>query len=466
MSWFVSGREGPHLVVGFGITGAAVAEALVRRGEAVVVVDDRPGDDAVARATELGVELVAAPDRATLGRLVAGASEVLPAPGLPARHPVFEIAAAEGTPVASEFDLAARWDDRPLLAITGTDGKTTVTMLTCAMLEASGLAAQAVGNTPVPLVAAIDDPTIDVFVVEASSFRLDHSRHFAPAVATWLNFAPDHLDNHRSLAEYEAAKARIWRDQRPDDVAIGNLDDPVVARHLASAPARKVGFGLGTTAGGHGAAGRQLVGYRVADGALVDPGGETLARVGELQRSFPHDLSNGLAAAATALAGGATREGVRAALLAFSGLPHRVTLVGEAGGVPFYDDSKATTPHAVLAAVEGFESVVLICGGRNKGLDLSPLAEVAPRARAVVAIGDATADVAAVFGPTGVPVRAAESMDDAVRLAAGAARPGDAVLLSPGCASFDWYGSYGERGDDFARAVQAHIGGIGGEGGP
>jgi UDP-N-acetylmuramoylalanine--D-glutamate ligase len=467
VSWFRYGGDGPYLVVGFGVTGAAVAEALVRRNEAVVVVDDRPGDAAVARAADLGIELVAAPDATTLGRLVADAQAVLPAPGLPARHPVFELAATAGTPVLSEFDLASRWDDRPLLAITGTDGKTTVTMLTCAMLEASGLAAQAVGNTPVPLVAAIDDPTVDVFVVEASSFRLDHSRHFAPAVATWLNFAPDHLDNHRSLAEYEAAKARIWRDQRPDDVAIGNLDDPVVTRHLAEAPARKLGFGLATdSAGGVGAAGQQHSFYRVADGALVDPDGATLAQVRELRRSFPHDLANGLAAAATALAGGATRDGVRAGLLAFSGLPHRVTLVGEAGGVRFYDDSKATTPHAVLAAVSGFESVVLICGGRNKGLDLSPLAEVAPRARAVVAIGDATADVAAVFGPTGVPVRAAGSMDEAVAVAAGAARPGDAVLLSPGCASFDWYGSYGERGDDFARAVQALIGGAGGEGGP
>src|SRR5690606_27528987 len=153
-----------------------------------------------------------------LRALVRGAVAVLPAPGLPAHHPVFALAAEEGVPVLSEFDLAARWDDRPVLAVTGTDGKTTVTTLVRDMLQASGLAAVAVGNTEVPLVAALDDPTVDVFVVEASSFRLDHSQRFAPRVGTWLNFAPDHLDSHPDLTAYEAAKARIWRDQAPDAV--------------------------------------------------------------------------------------------------------------------------------------------------------------------------------------------------------------------------------------------------------
>ncbi|HEY8548044.1 MAG TPA: UDP-N-acetylmuramoyl-L-alanine--D-glutamate ligase [Acidimicrobiales bacterium] len=443
----------PHLVVGFGVTGAAVARALVEHGEDVVAVDDRPGPAAADAARELGLELVAAPDHAALSGLVRGAAALLPAPGLPATHPAFELAREHGTPVLSEFDLAARWDDRPLLAITGTDGKTTVTTLTCRMLEASGLAARAVGNTPVPLVAAIGDPTIDVFVVEASSFRLDHSQRFAPAVGTWLNFAPDHLDNHRSLVEYETAKARIWRDQRPQDVAIGSLDDPVVARHLAAAPGRRLGFGLGADAvarAGKGAA-------AVVDGVLVTADGDALVPVDELPRRFPHDLLNALAAVSTALAGGGTVDGVRAALRAFTGLPHRVALVGEAGGVRWYDDSKATTPHAVLAAVEAFPSLVLIAGGRNKGLDLGELAAAAPRARAVVAIGDAASEVAAAFAPTGVPVRPAASMDEAVTLAAGLAEAGDAVLLSPGCASFDWYRSYGERGDDFARAVREHV---------
>jgi UDP-N-acetylmuramoylalanine--D-glutamate ligase len=439
------------LVVGLGVTGAAVARALLARGHDVVVADDAAGPAARAAADDLKLDLVEAPSTDELAALVAGAEAVLPAPGLPARHPLFTAARSAGVPVLSEFDLASWWDDRPLLAITGTDGKTTVTTLVRDMLLASGLAAVAVGNTPVPLVAAIDDPATDVFVVEASSFRLEHSQRFAPAVGTWLNFAPDHLDSHPNLASYEAAKARIWRDQSAEQVAVGNADDPVVARHLAAAPARHATFALAADADFH------LVGGAAPGGCLTGPGEGgagpvEIARVGELQRALPHDIANGLAAAATALAGGASIEGVRRGLLDFRGLPHRVALVGEAGGVRFYDDSKATTPHAAATAVAGFESVVLIAGGRNKGVDLEALAESAGPIRAVVAIGEAAPEVVAAFD--GVrPVTRAGSMDEAVRAAVDLARPGDAVLLSPGCASFDWYGSYGERGDDFARAV-------------
>jgi UDP-N-acetylmuramoylalanine--D-glutamate ligase len=445
------------LVVGFGVTGAAVARALMGHGHDVVAVDDDPGPAARAAAEDLGLDLAQAPAADELAALVAAAEAVLPAPGLPARHPVFTLARAAGVPVLSEFDLASWWDDRPLLAITGTDGKTTVTTLVRDMLVASGTAAVAVGNTPVPLVAAIDDPATDVFVVEASSFRLEHSQRFAPTVGTWLNFAPDHLDSHPDLASYEAAKAGIWRDQSAEQVAVGNADDRVVARHLAGARARHVTFGLA------GNADFRLVGGARTGGRLTGPAAGRgddveIARVEDLGRSLPHDIANGLAAAATALAGGASVDGVRRGLLEFRGLPHRVALVGEAGGVRFYDDSKATTPHAAATAIAGFESVVLIAGGRNKGLDLRMLAESAGSIRAVVAIGEAAPEVTAAFD--GVrPVTRAGSMQEAVRAAADLAKPGDAVLLSPGCASFDWYGSYGERGDDFARAVREVAGG-------
>jgi UDP-N-acetylmuramoylalanine--D-glutamate ligase len=439
------------LVVGLGVTGAAVARSLVAHGHDVVAADDAAGPAAREAAADLGLDLVEAPAADELAALVGAADAVLPAPGLPARHPLFAAARAAGVPVLSEFDLASWWDDRPLLAVTGTDGKTTVTTLVRDMLLASGLAAVAVGNTPVPLVAAIDDPATDVFVVEASSFRLEHSQRFAPAVGTWLNFAPDHLDSHPDLASYEAAKARIWRDQSAEQVAVGNADDSVVARHLAAAPARHATFALAANAD------FRLVGGAAPGGRLTGPGeGRAgpveIARVEELQRALPHDIVNGLAAAATALAGGASIEGVRRGLLDFRGLPHRVALVGEAGGVRFYDDSKATTPHAAATAVAGFESVVLIAGGRNKGLDLGVLAESAGPIRAVVAIGEAAPEVVAAFDGVRSVTRAG-SMDEAVRAAVDLARPGDVVLLSPGCASFDWYGSYGERGDDFARAV-------------
>lgn len=434
------------LVLGLGVTGRAVLRALVAAGETVVAVDDRPGDAARAAAEAAGVELVVAPGPDRLAALVACSKAVVPSPGVADHHPIFALARRAGVPVRSEFDLACRWDDRPLLAVTGTDGKTTVTTLVTAMLRASGRRAVAVGNTEVPLVAAIEDPGIEVFVVEASSFRLAHSERFAPTVATWLNLGADHLDAHASQAAYEAAKARIWAHQGPEHVAVGNADDPVVARHLAAAPARHVSFGAAPGAD-----------YHVADGHLVTPGGRRLLAVEDLPRAFPHDLSNALAAAATALEGGATPAGVREALVAFGGLPHRLTLVGEGRGVRYYDDSKATTPHATLAALRGFDRAVLIAGGRNKGLDLGELLGAAARLRAVVAIGEAADEVAAVFEGV-VPLRRAEGMDEAVALATGAARPGDAVVLSPACASFDAYPDYTARGDDFTRAVRALLG--------
>ena len=440
--------DGRVLVFGLGITGLAVAEALTRRGHATVLADDRPSDGARSTAARLDLELVAAPDGDELRRLLDRSVALVATPGLPEGHPVFALAAAAGVPLLGELDLAAAWDDRPCLAITGTDGKTTVTTLVTRMLVASGVAAVDAGNTDVPLVAAIDDPGPEVFVVEASSFRLAPLRRFRPAVGTWLNFAPDHLDVHAGLAGYEAAKASLWARLTAEQLAVANADDAVVMRHTIGVP-RVETFGLGT-----GAAGPD---WHVADGVLRRPGGEPLLPVAELHRAFPHDIANALAAAATASGGGASIVGIQDALRSFRGLPHRVTLVGEADGVRWYDDSKATAPHATVAAVEAFPSVVLIAGGRNKGLDLGAMAEVAPHIRAVVAIGDAADEVERAFRSVR-PVHRAGSMGDAVATAHELARPGDSVLLSPGCASFDWYGSYGERGDDFTRAVHELLG--------
>lgn len=433
----------PYLVVGLGVTGEAVARALVERGHAAVVVEDRPTERQAAIAADLDLEFLAAPGVDELARAVGVADAVLPSPGVPDAHPVFALARDAGVPVRSEFDLAAAWDHRPVVAITGTNGKTTVTTLVTDMLVASGRRAVDAGNTETPLVTAIADPAVDTFVVEASSFRLGHTEHFRPVVATWLNFAPDHLDVHASLAAYEAAKARIWADQEPGDLAVANADDAVVRAH--GGPARRVEFSLDGTDGFH-----------VADGVLVADEATELVAVDELWRSFPHDIANALAASATALGAGATLDGVRSTLTGFAGMHHRVELVAEHDGVRFYDDSKATVPHAVVAALSGFDSVVLIAGGRNKGIDLSPLASHPGPVRAVVAIGDAAADVEAAFH--GVrPVERADSMADAVHRAIALARPGDAVLLSPGCASFDWYSSYGERGDDFARIARSLV---------
>lgn len=434
------------LLVGFGVTNRAVADALIARGHDVIVADDTPAAAVSDAARARGIEIIDAPHRSDYFDLVRSVAMVVPSPGLGDSHPALDAALETGVAVRSEFDLAADWDSRPILAITGTDGKTTVTTLTTQMLDASGIKAVAAGNTELPLVAAIADPSAEVFVVEASSFRLDHTARFEPAVATWLNLGTDHLDRHRSQEAYEAAKARIWQDQSVDCLAVGSADDPVVRRHLHAAAARHVSFGYAVDAD-----------YRVDGSELRTPGGDVIASAVELWRSFPHDLSNHLAAAATALGGGATLEGCRDAIVGWRGLPHRIELVADDGRLRYYDDSKATTPGAALAALRSFASVVLIAGGRNKGLDLRVLANAAEHIRAVVAIGEAAEDISATFSGLR-PVSVATSMAQAVSVAVSAAQPGDAILLSPACASFDWYSSYAERGDDFRRHVHEQIG--------
>ena len=443
------------LVYGLAVAGRATVLALARRGVDVVVADDTVTDGRRELAAELGVELVEAPDDDQLARLVAAADVVVPAPGVPETHRLFAVAAAAGRPVVSEIELAYRWEQdrpggpRPMLAVTGTDGKTTTTLLAAERLAAGGVRSVAAGNTDVPLVEAIDTD-VDALVVECTSFRLAWTDAFRGDGAVWLNFAPDHLNWHADLGTYEAAKARIFDQQRPSDVAIGFADDPVVMAHLAVAPGRRRTFG------------RRSADYHVAgtgaDARLTGPAGD-LAPVTALRRALPHDLTNGLAAAALVLETGLVdAAAVAAGLGRFVGPPHRIELVGDAGGVRWFNDSKATTPHAASAAIRAFDRVVLIAGGLNKGLDLAPMAAEPERLRAVVAIGAASETVAAVFAGV-APVSTAASMSDAVDRAAELAAPGDVILLSPGCASFDWYpeGGYPERGDDFRRLVAARL---------
>ena len=387
----------------------------------------------------LGVELVARPDEAGLRDLVRSADALIPTPGLLEQHPVLALARRHDVATASEFDLAAAWDQRPVAAVTGTNGKTTVTELVVAALRCSGVAAVAAGNNELPLISAIQRDDVEVFVVEASSFRLAHTQRYAPRVGCWLNFAPDHLDVHRDLGSYEAAKARLWHAAAPGVVAVANGDDPVVMRNLGAGAAVQT-FALEGRADW----------YRDGD-VLAGPCG-AFARVSQMGRSLPHDIANALAAAATAITAGATAAGVREALRAFVPGSHRLQTVGVIDGVRFYDDSKATTPHATVAALRAVGEAVLIAGGRNKGLDLGELLVAADHVRCVVAIGEAADELADVFA--GVrPVLRAGCMRSAVELAAGAAAPAGAVLLSPACASFDAYPGYAARGEHFARVV-------------
>jgi len=431
--------DGTWLLVGMGVTNRAVAGALLRRGYSVSAVDDRPDETLRSACEDLGIELVESPSAGRLAEMVSASAAVVPAPGIPDSHVLFALADSADKPVVSELDLAARWDHRPVVAITGTNGKTTVVELVIDCLTRSGINAVGAGNTEVPLVSAIDDPAVQVFVVEASSFRLARTTDFDPAVATWINFAPDHLDIHASLEVYEASKAEIWARSSASTVAIANADDPVVMSHVPS-------IGKVITFGGVGSD------WSVdSTGRLCGPDGPLMDQQ-DLWRSLPHDMVDALAAAATATAAGASPAAIVDACRNFRGLDHRVQAVGTVDGSVFYDDSKATTPHATISALQGFESAVLIAGGRNKEIDLSTMLSAVEHVVAVVAIGDSADEITRAF-EAHRPVETASDMDDAVRRAARLARGGIPVLLSPGCASFDWYRDYAERGRDFARAV-------------
>lgn len=441
--------SGIALVYGMALAGNALATQLDRRGWTLVIADDVPTDAKHQMAAAFGTELIESPTAEEIADLVGAADIVCPAPGVPETHAVVSAALAAGKPVRTEIDLAYEWEQqrpggpRPMLAVTGTDGKTTTTLLTAHILEAAGHRVAAVGNTEVPLVAALDDD-VDVFVVECSSFRLNWLQSFRAEASVWLNLAPDHQNWHTSMASYESAKAQMWAHRRQGDVAIGWADDSTVMANLSA-----VGGVTRTFAASN-------ADYRIEGGNLVGPGG-VIAAVAGMTRALPHDLTNALAAAALVLESGmAAPSHVQRALATFRHPPHRIEPLGTIDGVQWFNDSKATSPHAALTAIRSFDHIVLLAGGLNKGLDLASLASEHARVKAVVGLGTAAAEVTAPFAPY-CPTRIATSMAQAVEFADEFAENGDVVLLSPACASFDWYpgGGYPARGDDFKKLVRA-----------
>ncbi len=403
------------------------------------------------RAT--GAEIVEAPHAAESASVLDGVDLVVPSPLVSPEHPLIVAALRRGVAVRSEIDVAAERSPVPIVAVTGTNGKTTVTTMIESMLDASGVTVIAAGNLGRPLVDAVGDPAVaagsGVIVAEVSSFQLEFAHvAFRPRVAVLLAITPDHLDWHGSFDAYSQAKARITAHQRDSDLLVYDADDEVATAIASGSAARRVGVSARGDAGGC---------FRVLGADLVFPDGRRLAPISAMARALAHDRTNALAAAAASLEVGADVAGVVATLRAYATMPHRVALVGETRGVRWYDDSKATNPDATRRAISSFDSVVLLAGGRNKGLDLSVLAAESPRLRGVVAFGESGPEIAAAFADTGTPVVEVSEMAGAVRAARQMARAGDVVLLSPACASFDAYTGYGARGDDFVHEVHVQV---------
>ncbi|MFA5843429.1 MAG: UDP-N-acetylmuramoyl-L-alanine--D-glutamate ligase [Coriobacteriia bacterium] len=450
--------RGRILVLGTGTVGAAVTAFLAeerRRGADVeVVAADEAGDEAaLARAAaleETGAEVL------TGVSAVEGPFDlVVVSPGISPRQPLMVSAAALGVPMISDIDLAYRFARAPFVAVTGTNGKTTVTCLIGHLLRESGVAAELVGNIgrpPISLVREAGPGT--VLVAEVSSFQLSTSSAFHPRVAVLLNVTPDHLDWHGTLEAYTADKGRVFDNLTSADLAVLDMDDPGAAAFEAGLVSRglricRVSLRSATPGGAW-----------LEDGMLVVDrltGPMELVRADALQLRGDHNLSNALAACAVALEMGADAESVRVGLRSFEPIGHRLEPVGVVAGVEYIDDSKATNPDAVIKALSAFDEggIVLLLGGRGKGTDLGPMAAAAAaRCSAVITFGEAREDLAAAF--EGSPVRrllVRDSLRDAVDAGYEIARPGDVVLLSPACASFDEFDGYAARGRAFGERV-------------
>ncbi len=434
--------RGRVLVVGLGITGRACVRYLRRTGVNVAAADTRDHPPAVDTLREDYPDLPLFLGDAAV-QAFRSADLILLSPGIAPSDPVAQAANRQDIPVWGDIELFSRLADAPIAAITGSNGKSSVTTLVGHMAERAGRQVRVGGNLGT---AALDllDQQADLYVLELSSFQLETTYSLSAQVAAVLNLSPDHLDRYPSLEAYRDAKARVFDGA---GVQVVNRDDPLVCAMIR--PGRRV---LGFTLSNPEPDEYGLLEH--AGEVWLSRGPERLLRASELRVPGRHNLANALAAMAMGEALGFRMTCMLPAVRDFSGLPHRCQLVSERGGVSFFDDSKATNVGATVAAIEGLPgTIVLIAGGQGKGQDFSPLrAAVAARVRSVILIGEDAARMADALG-SAIPVLRASGMDQAVAMATDVARPGDSVLLSPACASFDMYRNYMERGRAFAAAV-------------
>jgi UDP-N-acetylmuramoylalanine--D-glutamate ligase len=454
------------VVAGVGVAGFAAADHLLQLGARVTVIDSADGDAQRQRADVL--EVVGAAVRLGDGDTLPGAPDVLVvSPGLPPTAPVIRAALERGIPVWGELELAWRLRGpgaAPWLTVTGTNGKTTTTLMLASILRAAGRRTAAVGNIGVSLVDAVMDPAgFDVLAVEVGAPQLPFLSTASPLASVCLNLAPDHVDLFGSYDAYAASKGRIYTHTQV--AAVYNVADPATERMVEEADVvagcRAIGFTLGVP-------GRSMVG--VVDDYLVDRAfvenradhAQELASVHDVRPFAPHNVANALAAAALARASGVPPEAVRAGLRSFEPAGHRIAEVGEVAGVRYVDDSKATNCHAAETSLLAYGPVVWIAGGLAKGQQFDDLVlRTRDRMRGAVLLGADRERIREALSRHAPEVPVVEvsrtdtgAMDDVVRAAAGLARTGDTVLLAPGCASWDMYRDYAHRGDDFAASVR------------
>lgn len=445
------------IIIGLGKSGIAAATFALRQGAQVAVYDcaDLAFERPLEELSQGGAMVVlgAVPEQEILN----AADLVILSPGVPHDKLEFIQAASVGVEIIGELEFASRYVRTPIIAITGTNGKTTTTELCAAILKSAAYRVFTGGNIGTPLIEyAMTGQDADVCVVEVSSFQLDTARHFKPHIAAVLNVTPDHLDRYAgSLQQYGLSKMRIFANQTADDFAILNINDVFLREHRHNLRAQTLWFGnLKQYASTSHYNGVQLPAYNVMQ---IDINGLSYELdISRFKLLGPHNLENLAVAALAALTFGAQITDVEEALANFAVSPHRVALIGEKNGVQFIDDSKATNIDAVARALDCIEGeCVLIMGGLDKGCDFTGLRPgIKGKVRAIVAIGASKLKIANEFSDL-TTVETAETMNAAVKKAYALAKPGVSVLLSPACASFDMFDSYAHRGDEFIKAVEA-----------
>jgi UDP-N-acetylmuramoylalanine--D-glutamate ligase len=441
-------------VVGAARSGIAAAELLAQRGAFVTLSDVRADVPETAPLRDLGVTLELGAHRI---ETFTDADLIVLSPGVPPEQPAIQSARAKGVPVIAEIELASRWLQGRVIAITGTKGKSTTTALTGRMLETAGFKVTVGGNIGAPLSAQVAQSTPDTFhVVEASSFQLEQIETFHPWIAVMLNFSPDHLDRHPTVEAYGAAKARIFENQSDTDWAVINADDPAVLALARRGRAKPLLFGLR-----HPIANGTTVDDAAGEPWIVrksDSGAYGLLPLSAIHLIGPHFVYDVMAAATVGSIVGANRRDMTEAVDSFKGLEHAMELVAEKDAVRFVNDSKATNIDSALRSIESFDrDLVPIMGGRFKGGDLRLLREpLRARAKAVVAIGESKSQFRDALAGA-VPVEEADTFPQAIARAYALAEPSGVVLLAPACASFDMFRDYAERGRMFKEEVRKLI---------
>lgn len=446
------------IVVGLAMTGLAVARFLKDRGAQVTATDLKEKDELDSYAQEalaMGISLQLGAHKI---EAFTGSDLIVVSPGVPHTITPLETARRAGIPVIGEMELASRYIKEPIVAITGTNGKTTTTSLIGEMLKASGCSVFVGGNIGAPLIGYLNSGTrADVIVAEISSFQLDTIESFRPKVGVLLNITEDHLDRYDDFPHYVQSKGRLFQNQEDTDVAVLNMMDPAVCELESGIPGQKLYFNIDSAKTYHFVS-ETRHGVLIRDKRMICtlPGKPpVILSLAKFRLKGKHNQENAAAASLAALVAGAGREGIQMTLDTYEGPRHRLEYVRSVNDIEYYNDSKATNVDAAKRSLESFDSpMILIMGGRDKGGSYTFLKElIKKRVKRLIAIGEAREKILSALGGL-THSEGTRTLGDAVHLAHQAAAPGDVVLLSPGCSSFDMFTDYAERGEAFCKAVR------------